>query len=83
MYEELDSQKLSQYYSKKDQMDRSKNDDSGNEDAGNYKHNSNISSSTKEADDSNNPFERERKPRSADEMAAEAAILRSLFEPSR
>ena len=63
-------------------MDRSRNDDSGSEDAGNYKNNSNISSSTK-ADDSNNPFERERKPRSADEMAAEAAILRSLFEPSR
>eukprot|EP01036_Dinobryon_divergens_P033572 gene33570-43387_t len=55
VYEELDSQKLSQQYSK-DQMERSN-----------------------KVDDSN-PFERERKPRSAQEMAAEAAILKSLFD---
>lgn len=58
VYEELDSQKLSQHYSK-DQMERSN-----------------------EVDDSN-PFERERKPRSAQEMAAEAAILKSLFDSIR
>ena len=78
MYEELDNQKLNEQYSKV------QNKENGGDDERTSISNISsrrISGSGGHAMDDSNPFERERKPRSMDEMAAEAAILRSLFPP--